>query len=503
MNRPRRAAAAKPQGHYAATTSPAKRRKASDSASASARKKGKQKAQPQPLLDGIGLPMPGPVPAVPIPVITPAPLDPAALALDLNKSYEGKITPPVRPKRQPRWQQPAANPIIRIENTPNGWNDKEPDLDPDDLVAQIARCRERISDNIMTRTFHHRLRDLLQKQQSRDAMMALEPAGLSWAVVLRLQTLQGSLAWLQSENDKYELVANVTNIMAAYRSGQLRWNPGLVTYWSRGAQLCHPRPFRWDEFKIINAQYAGHTGFWVEGLQGPGPGDQMAEWIATPMPGYGQFAAYMTIAVQLPDSTIVPSGAFNPVQPSLPSFLDFMDDTGSCTMQINKSDMDDLIVDNRDPLGNDPPLPPLLGCMPILVANGSVSNLICRQFEVNMYDSVAVDFLSVLWHPVQVLIYDDTNVQAHTRLNGPWPRHRMYSASAPDGSSYSYFGDVHTRFLNVPTVGPVQMTSALPDNALDPVPAAGGKAAAGAGPAAGAGAGAVAGGGGAGGKAAP
>lgn len=131
MNRPRRAAAAKPQGHYAATTSPAKRRKASDSASASARKKGKQKAQPQPLLDGIGLPMPGPVPAVPIPVITPAPLDPAALALDLNKSYEGKITPPVRPKRQPRWQQPAANPIIRIENTPNGWNDKEPDLDPE------------------------------------------------------------------------------------------------------------------------------------------------------------------------------------------------------------------------------------------------------------------------------------------------------------------------------------------------------------------------------------
>lgn len=208
----------------------------------------------------------------------------------------------------------------------------------------------------------------------------------------------------------------------------------------------------------------------------------------------------MTIAVQLPDSTIVPSGAFNPVQPSLPSFLDFMDDTGSCTMQINKSDMDDLIVDNRDPLGNDPPLPPLLGCMPILVANGSVSNLICRQFEVNMYDSVAVDFLSVLWHPVQVLIYDDTNVQAHTRLNGPWPRHRMYSASAPDGSSYSYFGDVHTRFLNVPTVGPVQMTSALPDNALDPVPVAGGKAAAGAGPAAGGGGG---GGGGAGGKAAP
>ena len=96
--------------------------------------------------------------------------------------------------------------------------------------------------------------------------MALEPAGLSWAVVLRLQTLQGSLTWLQSENDKYELVANVTNIMAAYRSGQLRWNPGLVTYWSKGVQLCQPRPFRWDEFDFINAKHDGHTSFMVEGV---------------------------------------------------------------------------------------------------------------------------------------------------------------------------------------------------------------------------------------------
>lgn len=96
--------------------------------------------------------------------------------------------------------------------------------------------------------------------------MALEPAGLSWPVVQRLQTLGGTLKWLQSEDDKYELVANVTNIMAAYRSGQLRWNPGLVTYWSKGVQLCQPRPFKWDEFDLINAEHAGHTGFWVEGV---------------------------------------------------------------------------------------------------------------------------------------------------------------------------------------------------------------------------------------------
>lgn len=37
-----------------------------------------------------------------------------------------------------------------------------------DLNAQIARCRERISDNIITRTFHHRLRELLREQKRRE-----------------------------------------------------------------------------------------------------------------------------------------------------------------------------------------------------------------------------------------------------------------------------------------------------------------------------------------------
>ncbi|KGO42720.1 hypothetical protein PEX1_038590 [Penicillium expansum] len=273
MVRPRRAAAQKPQGHYAASTSPTKRRKTSSTAS-SARKKGKKRAEAQYEEDSMGLPVPTlappPAPATqPIPVIAPQPLDPTALALDLNTSYEGRIpqSTPRLPSRQPRWRQPATNPILFKEHTPKGWNDKEPDLHPDDLDAQIARCRERIDDNILTRVFEFKLQDLLKEKRRRDEMIALAPAGLSWAVVQRLESLQSTLEWLQSENDKYELVGNVTNIIAAYRSGQLRWNQGLVTYWSRGAQLCQPRPFRWAEFDIINAEHAGHTGFWVEGDQ--------------------------------------------------------------------------------------------------------------------------------------------------------------------------------------------------------------------------------------------
>ena len=98
-------------------------------------------------------------------------------------------------------------------------------------------------------------------------MTALEPAGLSWPVVQRLNTLTGILEHILSENDQYEVVGNVSNIMTSYRSCQLRLNPGLVTYWSKGVQLCQPRPFRWDEFNLINSEHQGHKGFWVEAVR--------------------------------------------------------------------------------------------------------------------------------------------------------------------------------------------------------------------------------------------
>lgn len=138
MDRPRRAAASKPAGHYAATTTSTKRKK-SDSTTASSRKKGKQRAEPT--VYGVGSRTPVPLPAdvsLPIPVITPDPLDPAALASDLNKSYEDQITSPKWPKRQQRWKNPTGNPIRFMEDTPIGWNTDEPDLDPQCVFPIIS-----------------------------------------------------------------------------------------------------------------------------------------------------------------------------------------------------------------------------------------------------------------------------------------------------------------------------------------------------------------------------
>lgn len=55
--------------------------------------------------------------------------------LDLNKSYVGALTrtpkrQPPRPPRQPRWKHHGPEPLIDIQKLPNGWNTREPDLDP-------------------------------------------------------------------------------------------------------------------------------------------------------------------------------------------------------------------------------------------------------------------------------------------------------------------------------------------------------------------------------------
>ncbi|CAG8198880.1 unnamed protein product [Penicillium nalgiovense] len=260
MNRPRRATARKPQGYYSPSSSIGKQK----ISAGWVQKERKVKGQTQQVATGSRWNAPPP-----ISMVIPEPLDTAALELDLQKSYEGKIAPAELPKRQTRWQQPATNPIVNLAEVPKGWNSLEPDLDPDDLISQISRCHERIGDNIMSQMFQFKLDDLLKEKKRRDMMMAAEPVGLSWSVVLRLDTLTTMLEWLSSKNDEWDLVGNVTNVMAAYRSGNLRWTPGLVTYWSKGVQLCQPRPFKWDEFDFINAKHDGHTGFMVEGGQVP------------------------------------------------------------------------------------------------------------------------------------------------------------------------------------------------------------------------------------------
>lgn len=99
-------------------------------------------------------------------------------------------------------------------------------------------------------------------------MLTSEPSGLSLQVVQRLHDLK-AIEQALMERDLWKQLPNVQSLMAAYRSKRLIWREGLVTYWSRGSQICKPKQFKWDEFERTNREYDGYKGFWVEGVSKP------------------------------------------------------------------------------------------------------------------------------------------------------------------------------------------------------------------------------------------
>ncbi|KAJ5720423.1 uncharacterized protein N7483_008357 [Penicillium malachiteum] len=168
-------------------------------------------------------------------------------------------------RRQPRWTRNGKEPLTDCSKFPEGWNMNEPDLDPEDIDANIQRAKQRIEDNIMPHAFQWRLHEYEKKKGYRDQIISKWPNGLSWNVLQRLESLEFLQGKLELD-DPYEQRANVKSITVAYKSKQLEIND-LVTYWSHGTQISQPRPFNWDELLTINTHYEGSKGFWVEGYR--------------------------------------------------------------------------------------------------------------------------------------------------------------------------------------------------------------------------------------------
>ena len=134
MPRPRRAAAAKPEGHYTETSRPGtqKRGAATDTAEAGSSKRRAKKAKSEDTrMKGVDNESEED-PDLPLGLSTRS-FTPVELEEDLKISYKDLIPPaPELPKRQKRWSQPAnKDPIDQLEKTPKGWNKHEPDLHPE------------------------------------------------------------------------------------------------------------------------------------------------------------------------------------------------------------------------------------------------------------------------------------------------------------------------------------------------------------------------------------
>ncbi|CAG8148763.1 unnamed protein product [Penicillium salamii] len=384
----------------------------------------------------------------------PKPLNVEAFLADLDTDYTEKLAEE-RAKLKPTGKKqiwgPVGEPIMERKKAPKGWNDDEPDLDPEyvpkfpmlqslcgrltsissDFPAQIARCKERIRENVMPHVYENKLKDLLAVQKAQLNLLKKTP-GVSLDVARRLQSLEGQLEWLETEGDEFHIGSNLKAIKEAYKSGSLEWIDGLVTYWNQGVQLCQPRPFEWREFDCLHDKYDGtKTGFQVEGLLGSEPMDQKAyrKFLPfTPSPNHHwPFFIEMKIMLRTPKLDFrEPFGLETPM----------IDDTGASIMQIYQSDIEHLMTSNpMKAVEGDYPMPRLLGVVSMCLADSTVSNRICRQLEANLWDLENNSEMGQ-WEKIPVSVEPGTNVSANgilkPRLAGPWVRWRYYSATVPN-----------------------------------------------------------------------
>ncbi|KAJ6185378.1 hypothetical protein N7519_006679 [Penicillium mononematosum] len=318
---------------------------------------------------------------------------------DLATSYVGRFKSPAAPARAKRKPWPRqSSPLIDPEKLPPGWSMTEPDLDRDDIDAQIERCHVRIKENIMPHIFEHRLKGLKISQAKRNALVASEPGNHSLAVLKRLEVLRNIEVELQS-SDNFNQLPNVRALLQAYREGRLHWNIGLVTYWFEGVQLCEPRPFSWDEFEVLNAHHSGKTGFWMEGYE-----------IAIRVPGTRWYAE-----------------------------LEFVYDTGASMMTLYEGDIQNI-------MGTSNVEPPIMGLNTSVIADGSTMTSPVVEVEVTILDTERRRLTR--WVRIQCEVSRGWCGTGDYRLDGPL-RQLLYTASAPRNNDKMYIASNHPDIIRV------------------------------------------------------
>ncbi|KAJ5887641.1 hypothetical protein N7495_007682 [Penicillium taxi] len=357
---------------------------------------------------------------------------------DFDVSYVGRFSldKPNIPMRRP-WPI-LAEAIMKPSQVPDGWTSDEPDLDPENVDAQIARCHERIQENILPYIFELRLLDLQKRKIARDAMMAAE-LGLPWETVQQLDDLKGTMEWLREKGDEWSMIPTLDAIMTAYRSGRLACHPGLVTYWSNGVQLCQPRPFDWDEVNFIMEQEDLKRGFWVERAHISSLNVSTSVILA---PERSRVAVNMPICIRLPHQA--PEDYFE---------LDFLNDTGADIMLIFADDLTALEIGHfgstsrRDPDTGFPAIRSQpLGVLIFTTANGQRSRSYVYSIMVNLFNGKHELWLPE-WIQVECVAMSapggDEGLRGHMRhrLNGPFLRYMLFTATCPNNEGKTYLFD--------------------------------------------------------------
>ncbi|KAJ5100541.1 hypothetical protein N7456_006593 [Penicillium angulare] len=373
-----------------------------------------------------------------------------AVNLDsLQLDVAHKVPPEFIPTRKlgpknPRWYNDKAAPLTDPDKLPKGWTADEPDLDPRDIDGQIDRCRERIAANIVPSIFWQRLAEY---QEAKEAEIALESRypNFSKDVRIRLDHLYSIAKDIEihgsgdsespSRNVKNTQLPNIRAVIDAYYARKLEWTPGLVTYWSRGKQLCEPRQYNWDEFEAIYKKHNGHESFWVEGAATPGP---MSVLRSIQLDNGPYLSNTYKIAIRVPGIKWWAE-------------LEFMLDTGSPMMTLYEGDIKTIM----GPFAA--PLPPTTRSLMISTSTNDIVRREVIELEVTILDKKKERV--VPWWRIEATMepgnWNPAPDQCRTRLDGAWVRYLMYMTSAPDGNLSTYLStDMHSLLMDVPEVDP-------------------------------------------------
>ncbi|KAJ5957464.1 hypothetical protein N7501_011743 [Penicillium viridicatum] len=347
--------------------------------------------------------------------------------LDLEKSYVGTFIPPKRqrPKKSRPWaKRTGTDPITDPAKLPRGWHMKEDDLELNDIDGQIERCHERIAENIMPHVFQQRLQDYTAAKAKDDEMRFPGSEELSWETVQRVHQLETMKTDLANTTDDYEQLPNIEALLEAYKSGELVWNTGLVTYWLKGARISQPRPFDWDEIEAINSHHQGYKGFWAEGMK-----------LAVRLPGIAWFAE-----------------------------LEFIHDTGCSRMTMFQADLSALLGPFGAAVG---PRVPVVCMSATNTGNGLVTREVI-EVEVTILDGYRQRMIP--WtRTFCSLVPGRWSPNGAPRLDGPIVTDLLYVASAPIGLRQIYVST--TRFeLGLPDLNLATHPGQHTPTVLNPLP---------------------------------
>lgn len=91
--------------------------------------------------------------------------------------------------------------------------------------------------------------------------------GLTLATAKRVEGLESLVAHIEKRRDPGRILLNLMTIKEAYKAKEMEYEPGLVTYWSRGVQVGGPAQFSLEDFlKHCRENGGGGKAFWVEGV---------------------------------------------------------------------------------------------------------------------------------------------------------------------------------------------------------------------------------------------